>query len=220
MIRLLLLGAGHVNLEVLRRTILERPPELAVTIVSLGARHFYSGMTPGFLAGQYGLDDLTSDVPAIARRAGAVCILGEVTGLDPAARRARLADGRELEYDLVSLNLGSLLAGADSEAARDAEIIKPIERAARVKERIEALAAVGGGAPARVVVVGAGASGVEVACAARSALGRGGRPAEVRIVDGGERILRGYSDRFQRRAEEALAELGIAVGLGRSSRPT
>lgn len=213
--RLLLLGAGHVNLEVLRRAILERPPELAVTIVSLGERHFYSGMTPGYLAGQYAFDDLTSDVPAIARRAGAECVIGEVTGLDPAARKVRLADGRELEYDLVSLNLGSLLAGAGSEAARCAEIIKPIERAARVKERIEALAAEGAEEPARVVVVGAGASGVEVACAVRAALRRGGRRSEVRVVDGGDRILRGYSDRFRHRVEAALAELGIGALLGR-----
>ena len=212
--RLLLLGAGHVNLEVLRRAILDRPPEMEVTIVSLGERHFYSGMTPGYLAGQYALDDLTSDVPGIARRAGAECILGEVADLDPAARRVRLADGRELEYDLVSLNLGSLLAGAGSEAARCAEIIKPIERAARVKERIEALVGGGGEEPARAVVVGAGASGVEVACAVRSSLHRGGRRSEVRIVDGGDRILRGYSDRSRRRAEAALAELGIGVELG------
>ncbi len=213
--RLLLLGAGHVNLDVLRRTIVGRPPELQVTIVSLGPRHFYSGMTPGYLAGQYGFDDLTSDVPGIARRAGAECLLGEVAALDPDARRVRLADGREVEYDLVSLNLGSLLAGAGSDAARHAEIIKPLERAARVKERIEALVAEGGGEPARVVVVGAGASGVEVAFAARAALRRGGRACAVTVLDSGDRILRGYSDPFRRRAEAALAELGIRVELGR-----
>ncbi len=213
--RLLLVGAGHANLDVLRRTILETPAGLQVTIVSLGERHVYSGMTPGYLAGQYGFDDLTTDVLGIARRAGAECVLGEVAALDPAARRVCLSDGREIEYDLVSLNVGSLLAGAGSEAARHAELIKPIERAARVKQRIEALVAEGGDTPARVVVVGAGASGVEVACAVRSSLRRGGRPGEICILEGGDRILRGDSNELRRRAEGALAELGIRVELGR-----
>lgn len=210
----MLLGAGHVHLEVLRRTILERPRGVEVTVVSLGERHFYSGMTPGYLAGQYGFDDLTSDVPAIARRAGAECILDEVAALDPAARRVRLAGGREIEYDLVSLNLGSLLAGADSEAARHAEAIKPLERAARVKERIEALVAADGAGPVRVVVVGGGASGVEVACAVRASLHRAGRAAEVTVVEAGDRILHGYSERFRERARGVLAELGIRVEPG------
>ena len=71
-----------------------------------------------------------------------------------------------LPYDLVSFNIGSLLAGADSPAAAHAERIKPLHRAARLKQRLDAFVTGGGGAPVRIVVVGAGAGGVEVACAA------------------------------------------------------
>jgi pyridine nucleotide-disulfide oxidoreductase family protein len=210
----LLVGAGHVHLEILRRLALEPTPELEATIVSLEERHFYSGMTPGYLAGQYTAADITSDVQAIARRAGARCVIGCAAGLDPATRQVALQDGRTLPYDLVSFNIGSLLVGSDSPAAAHAERIKPLHRVARLKERLDALAAGDRTRPARVVVIGAGAGGVEVAFAAAATLDRGGRAREVTIVDRSPRILSNYGEPFQQLAERALRALGIRLRVG------
>src|SRR6185312_9762230 len=44
--RLLLVGAGHAHLEILRRLILQPLPDVALTVVSLGNLHHYSGMVP------------------------------------------------------------------------------------------------------------------------------------------------------------------------------
>lgn len=212
--RLLLVGAGHVHLEILRRLVLEPSPDLETTIVSLEPSHVYSAMTPGYLAGQYAIEDITSDVPAIAGRAGAACIIGCAARLEPAGRRVVLHDGRTLSYDLLSLNIGSLLAGAGADGARAAQRIKPITRSVMLKERLDALAAAGGPAPARVVVIGAGAGGVEVACAAAAVMDRAGRPREVTLLDLGDRVPAGYDRRFQRRVARALDALGIRRRLG------
>lgn len=199
----MLVGAGHVHLEILRRLALERTPELETTIVSLEERHFYSGMTPGYLAGQYTVDDISSNVPAIARRAGAACVIGGACRLDPAGRRVVLQDGRVLPYDLVSFNIGSLCIGADDEDARS-----------RLKQRIEAVAEPRGGAPARVVIIGAGAGGVEVACATAAVLDRAGRAREITLVEGGDDVLAGYGSRFQARARAALDAHAVRLRLG------
>jgi selenide,water dikinase len=212
--RLLLVGAGHVHLEILRRLALEPTPELETTIVSLEERHFYSGMTPGYLAGQYTAADITSDVQAIARRAGVRCVIGCAARLDPAARQVTLQDGRTLPYDLVSFNIGSLLAGSDGPGAAHAERIKPLHRVARLKERLDALADGDRTRPAHVVVIGAGAGGVEIAFAAAATLDRGARAREITIVDRGPRILSNYGEPFQRLAERALRALGIRLRLG------
>jgi selenide,water dikinase len=212
--RLLLVGAGHVHLEILRRLALEPTPELETTIVSLEERHFYSGMTPGYLAGQYTAADITSDVQAIARRAGARCVIGVATRLDPATRQVALQDGRTLPYDLVSFNIGSLLAGSDGPAAAHAERIKPLHRVARLKERLDALADGDRTRPARVVVIGAGAGGVEVAFAAAATLDRDGRAREITIVDRGRWVLNNYSRPFQRLADRALRARAIRLRLG------
>jgi pyridine nucleotide-disulfide oxidoreductase family protein len=212
--QLLLVGAGHVHLEILRRLALEPTPELETTIVSLEERHFYSGMTPGYLAGQYTAADITSDVQAIARRAGARCVIGCAARLDPATRQVALQDGRTLPYDLASFNIGSLLVGSDEPAAAHAERIKPLHRVARLKERLDALAEGDRTRPARVVVIGGGAGGVEVAFAAAAALDRGGRAREITIVDRSLRILNNYGEPFQRLAERALRALGVRLRLG------
>lgn len=213
--RVVLVGAGHVHLEVVRRFAEAPWPGVHATIVSLEERHFYSGMIPGYLAGQYSLDDLTADVPAIARRGGVECVIGEAAGLDPVERRVHLRDGRSLPYDLVSLNIGALLAGGNTAAARETERIKPVQRAAGLKERIGRVAAERPAA-ARAVIVGGGAAGVEVACAVAASLDRAGCRREVTVLESGGVILRGYDDRFRRRAERALATRGIAIRLGRS----
>ncbi len=212
--RLLLVGAGHVHLEILRRLVEAPQRDLDVTIVSLEARHFYSGMTPGYLAGQYTVDDISSDVPAIARRAGARCVIGRAAQVDPAARLLTLRDGRTVPYDLVSFNIGSLITGADEPAAEHAERIKPLHRVARLKARLDDLAAGDRARPARIVVIGAGAGGVEVAFAAATTLDRAGRAREVTLVDRGARVLNGYGERFQRLAERALDAHGIRQRLG------
>jgi pyridine nucleotide-disulfide oxidoreductase family protein len=212
--RLLLVGAGHVHLEILRRLALAPRPDLEATIVSLEERHFYSGMTPGYLAGQYTAADITSDVRAIARRASARCVIGCATRLDPATRQVALQDGRALPYDLVSFNIGSLLAGSDGPAAAHAERIKPLHRVSRLKERLDALADGDRTRPARIVVIGAGAGGVEVAFAAAATLDRNGRAREITIVERRQRILNGYGAPFQRLAERALGARGIGLRLG------
>ncbi len=217
-IRLLLVGAGHAHLEVLRRFVLERPDRLDVTVVSPEPRHFYSGMTPGYLGGQYTVEDLTSDVPAIAARAGAECVLGYAARIQPGERLVVMDDGRRLTYDLLSLNIGSLLVGADTDATRLAERLKPLHHAARLKQRLDTLALAPGDAPARVVVIGAGAAGVEVACAAAAVMDRAGRAREITLLERGERIPAGYGKRFQRRAAQALDALGIRRRLGVAAR--
>jgi NADH dehydrogenase FAD-containing subunit len=195
--RLLLVGAGHVHLEILRRFATTGPRPFETTIVSIEERHFYSGMTPGYLAGQYTVDDLTSHVPSVARQAGATCVVGRATALDPGSRLVRLDDGREIEYDLASLNIGSLLLGAGTEVARHAELIKPLHRAERLKQRIADLASSDSRPTVPMVIVGAGAAGIEIAFAVAAVLDHARRDREIVIVDAGDHILSGYEERPQ-----------------------
>ncbi|HLM46966.1 MAG TPA: hypothetical protein VK458_24055, partial [Myxococcaceae bacterium] len=69
--RLVLVGPGHAHLFVLEA--LARGPWTGVepVLVSLGHRQLYSGMVPGYLAGQYALEALSFDLEGLARAAGA-----------------------------------------------------------------------------------------------------------------------------------------------------
>ncbi len=210
--RLLLVGAGHAHLEVLRRLALQPRAGVELTLVSAGDRHHYSGMVPGFLQGRYEEQEIAFDLPALAGRARGRFVEARATALDPVAREVRLEDGSQLGYDLVSFNVGSRSAGDQEESVRrHASLVKPMSRAAELRTRIAELA----DRPVpRAVVVGAGAAGVEVACAIAAVLEEAGRRREVSILESSGAILGGYSERFRRRAEAVLAKRGIAVRTG------
>jgi selenide,water dikinase len=86
--------------------------------------------------------------------------------------------------------------------------VKPIGRAVELRRRLAELAA-RRGEPPRVVVVGGGAAGVEVACAADRVLSGG--PRTVTLLEAGPRLLGGSSRRFAARTAGVLAARGIAV---------
>lgn len=150
--RLLLLGGGHAHAVVLRDL---RGAD--VTLVTPFPHHTYSGMVPGFVAGHYRLDEIRIDLASLAARAGVKLVIGRVAALDAARRLARLEDGTQLQYDVASLNLGSIPASAPG-SAQHALAAKPfenfMERWLEAKDRVKSVA-----------VVGAGAAGVEIAMA-------------------------------------------------------
>jgi pyridine nucleotide-disulfide oxidoreductase family protein len=210
--RLLLVGAGHAHLEILRRQASRPLAGLDLTLVSVADRHHYSGMVPGFLQGQYEEREITFDLPALAARAGGRFVQGRATALDPKSREVHLEGGNALGYDLVSFNVGSRSAGDEEEAVRrHAAVVKPISRAVDLRRRLAELAAER--RDCRAVVVGGGAAGVEIACAIATVLERvAGR--QVTILEGSGAILSDYSKRFRRRAEAVLAGRGIAIRTG------
>lgn len=208
--RLLLVGAGHAHLEVLRRLASHRRAGVELTLVSLADRHHYSGMVPGFLQGQYEEREITFDLPALAADAGGRFVRARATALDPTAREVHLEDGGALGYDLVSFNVGSRSAGDDEGSVRShAARVKPLSRVAQLRQKLQELP----GEP-RAVIVGGGAAGVEIACAIATFLDKAGCRRQVTILESSDSILADYSQRFRRRAQAVLAGRGIEVRTG------
>ena len=80
---LVLVGGGHTHVQVLRRWIMEPLPGALLTVVLDRPVALYSGMVPGFVAGDYAAHELEIDVVPLARRAGARVILSAATRVDP-----------------------------------------------------------------------------------------------------------------------------------------
>jgi pyridine nucleotide-disulfide oxidoreductase family protein len=165
--RILLIGAGHGHLVVLR-SLAEKPLYGArITLVTPYAKQVYSGMLPGLLAGHYRRADTQIDVAALAERAFVEFEQGEVERLDAEGRLVILKDGRSVGYDTVSLNAGSMIDTSLSGARHHALAVKPFDRF------VSQL-----GSAERVAVVGAGAAGAEIAMALRH------RGAQVTLYSG------------------------------------
>jgi selenide,water dikinase len=208
---LVLVGGGHAHIQVLKRWAMAPVPGARLTLVVDRPVAVYSGMVPGFVAGQYSREDLEIDVRPLALRAGARCIVAPATGLDPEARRL-LLDGRPpIVYDTVSFDVGSAVAGLEVPGAREHAIpTRPIGEFVRRVD--ELLAAARGRDSFRVVVVGAGAGGVEVAFALTARLGsEPGRRADVLLLESGPRVLPGYAASAARRVQAAAAARAMTI---------
>lgn len=213
---LLLIGAGHAHVQVLRSFLMRPPSGCRVTLVVDRPVAVYSGMVPGFIAGQYREDDLEIDPLPLARRAGARIVYGRVLRVDATGRRVHVEGRASLGYDIASFNIGSTVAGLDLPGVREHALpTRPIGRFnARVAEVLEKARLLREREPSRafrVVVSGGGAGGVEVAACFEARLKSLGFPTESTIVHAGERLMTGYGESVAARVEAALLRRGIRI---------
>lgn len=216
--RIVLVGGGHTHVEVLRRFGLAPLAGVEVVLVSPHKWTPYSGMLPGLVAGHYAFEETHIDLERVARFAGARFLPTLVTGLDPAGRAGRLADGTALEFDLVSLDVGSTPATAGIPGAAAYAIgMKPVDAFLRTWEGVIERAR--SGAVKRAVVVGGGAAGIEMVLAMQHRLAAAtGRPdaVEWQLVTDVDDLLPFHNARARRIIDRVLAERGVEVH--RSSR--
>jgi len=215
-----LVGAGHAHVAVLRRFGMKPLPGVRLTLITREVDTPYSGMLPGHVAGHYTEDEIHIDTGPLARFAGARLYQDEAVGLDVAGRRVICRDRPPVPYDIVSLDIGSRPNTTDVPgAAAHALPVKPIDgflpRFAALRARVLA------GRSRHVLLVGAGAGGVELLLAAEYRLRRdlaaaGGDAASLRftLLAGGAEILAGFPDAFRARFRAVLAGRGIAVETG------
>ena len=204
-----LVGGGHAHVQVLRRWAIDPPPDVRLVVVLDRPGAVYSGMVPGFVAGDYRLPELEIDVVPLARRAGASVILAAATDLDPVKRELALAGRPAIRFDLASLDVGSTVRELDLPGvAEHALATRPIGRFVReVDARIAALA--GLGRAARVLVVGGGAAGCEIAFGLQARLRGIGLAARVAIATSDPELLAGSSPRVRRRIAREADQRGL-----------
>ncbi len=213
--RLLLLGGGHGQLFVLEALARRQIVAEEVVLVSAHPYHLYSGMLPGVVQGRYTFDQLSVDLVALARAAGAEFIQDRVTGIDGHTRTVTLASGRSLGYDVASLAVGGAPAtGAIPGVQRYALPMKPIDRAAKLVPAMERAALSAGPEPLQVVVVGAGAAGVELALTTRTRLDSlGANRAIITLIDASNTLLRHAGEALAATVERELRRGEVTLRL-------
>jgi len=209
----LLVGAGHAHVAVLRRFGMAPLPGVRLTLLTREVDTPYSGMLPGVVAGHYTFDDAHVDAGRLAQFAGARLYPDEAVGIDLAARRVLCRGRPPVPYDLLSLDIGSRPnTGSVPGAAEHAIPVKPIDgflaRFAGVRARVRA------GQSRHVLLVGGGAGGVELLLSVEHRLRQEAEGLRFTLVTGSADILPGFPPGFRARFRATLAKRGIAVQAG------
>ena len=103
---LVLLGAGHAHVEVLRQFAMRPEPGVRLTLIGREPETPYTGMLPGLIRGEYTFEEAHIDLAPIAASAGARLILAEATDIDLAARRVTVTGRPTVPFDLLSIDVG------------------------------------------------------------------------------------------------------------------
>ncbi len=202
MTALLLVGAGHAHLH-----LVERSAELAAAgyrVQLLAPRFFdYSGVASATAAGALPHDVGRIDVRSLAGACGVAFHEGTLVSLDPETRIAVTSDGARLSYEVLSVNIGSVVVPAGVKVHPAALRVKPLSGLVELDARLRGR----GGPGATVTVVGGGASGLELAAhlAVRRDVGR------VRLVEAGPVIGADLPAGARTRVGRLLAGRGVAV---------
>ena len=215
---IVLVGGGHAHVSVLRMFGMKPVPGVRLTLITRDIHTPYSGMLPGYVAGLYDYDEVHIDLGPLARFAGARLYHGEVDGLEPEERLVHVPGRPAVHYDLLSINTGSRPRTIDVPGALEHALpVKPIDRWLRDWEALQARVLNSQG-DFRLLVVGGGAGGVELALSTRHRLvkllrkqGDQASRLHYELLTDGPEILPTHNAGVRRRFMRVLGERDIAV---------
>jgi hypothetical protein len=150
-VRVLLVGAGHAHLGVVREAARLRGEGVELCLISPPLFR-YSGLATGVLSGALEPAAGEIDVAGLAAAFGVAFHPTEVTAIDRDRGRVTLLDGATLAYDVLSLNIGSRTADpSDLAVQADVWPVKPLSRLLDLRARLEAEIARTGVCPGVVI---------------------------------------------------------------------
>lgn len=215
--KLLLIGGGHSQVEVLRSFAAEPPAGVETTLISPSRFTGYSGMLPGWIAGHYTHAECHIDLEALARAARCRFAITAVNGMNLDAGLAFCVDGNMHRYDIASIDVGSRPGLLDAHGA--AEYALPVKPLEQFVARWTAIVAGEESMPddTRIVAVGGGAAGVEVLLAMQHRLhaARANAPRlRFALATDTDDILPMHSHAVRRRFLRVLRERRVEVLTG------
>lgn len=214
MSRLVLVGAGHAHMPLICGADRLVAAGHEVVVVSPRPHHYYSGMGPGMFAGRYSPGQDRFPAADVARARGVSFVEGMVGHIDHGRNRIVLGDGRSLDYDVLSCNIGSSVLPAFPVAARRVYAVKPIENLLEARAAVREYGNRWGEMP-HVLVVGGGVGGCELVANLVELSGRLGLPFRRPPVLLSSGILREQPPRMRLRVTGFLRRRGVAIRHGR-----
>lgn len=228
--KVVIIGGGFGGLRAAQAL---RSAPIDVTLIDRRNYHLFQPLLYQVATGSLSPGEIAAPIRSVlSGQKNTHVLLGQVTDIDPLAKRVQLADGVSLEYDSLIVAAGSQTFYYGHDSWREwAPGMKSVEEATNIRHKIlyafEVAERISDPAERRAwltfVIVGAGATGVELAGAigeiARQTLKNdfrsiNSKEAHIILLDGAPRILPPFPEDLAQKAEHALTRLGVEVKTG------
>lgn len=206
--RLLLLGGGHAHMSTLANIQRLQSQGHEVTVVQPDEYHYYSGMGPGMLSKIYAPQEIRFATRQTVEKQGARFVRAKATAILPRKKKVRLDNGQDLEYDVLSCNVGSAVPSVKGQKKSLCFPVKPIAALRQVQQKALQLLSQG---QVRFGVIGGGPAALEVAGnLQRLVQDAGGKKARITLF-AGRKFLAHLKEPIRKRARRNFARRGIEI---------
>ncbi len=211
--RICILGGGFGGLyTALRLSQLpwEKPQKPEIVLVDHNDRFVFSPLLYELLTGELQTWEIAPPFEELLVNTGVRFTQAAVAGIDIDNHRVQLQDGPEFSYDRLVLALGGETPLDMAPGVAEYAIpFRTVTDAYRLEERLRILEE-SNADKIRVAIVGAGYSGVELACKLAERLGERGR---LRLIELGDVILRTSPEFNREAAQKALDDRSVWIDL-------
>ncbi|WP_128895210.1 FAD-dependent oxidoreductase [Longirhabdus pacifica] len=200
---LILVGGGHAHLFILHQLKNHKLDNVQVCLISTSTHQYYSGMLSGYAEGIFQQSEIRVNLRQLCKQAGVMFMQEKVEHIDPVKQNIVTLKGKEITYDLISFNIGSVLntshvPGADQYAM----LIKPYDQLPQQIEKVRQ--------SENVIIVGGGASGVEISLALQSWRNQHDIPNTVHLISQGN-ILHEVSKKATNIVTQRFQQVGVSL---------
>jgi selenide,water dikinase len=214
--KIVLIGGGHSHAIVLKMFGKSPLSEVKLTLISDTVFTPYSGMLPGHLAGFYSYEESHLNLSKLAAFAQAQFFQDRVLGLDLNNQQIRCQKLNPIEFDYLSIDIGSMPNFQQIPGAKEMAIaVKPVanflkhwnDLLERIKQQPKQ--------PISLAIVGGGAGGVEVALNIQSRFHQLGQTEnlEIHLFQKSSRLLSNHNQSVSNRLEKLLKSRKIHLHL-------
>lgn len=211
---LVLLGGGHSHAIVLKLFAQKPLSGVRLTLITPVVDAPYSGMLPGHIAGFYSRADCHIDLQKLSNFAQAQLYFDQAIGLDLENNKVLCANRPAVDFDLLSINIGSTPSKVSVSGAAEYGIaVKPVREFLDSWYQLQQNVAANPQKPLSLAIVGGGVGGVELAFTMQAGLSIK-EHLEIHLFQRTGELLPNSNASLRQVVQKVLMEKGIKLHLG------
>ena len=186
---IVLAGAGHGHLYIAKHAEALTGSGIQVTLIDPD-RFWYSGLATGMLGGQYPPEQDQVDARPLIENAGGTFLQDTIEIIHRDKKTLSTMSGEEIHYDALSLNIGSTIDDQSIQGSSQyGWHVKPIVNLWNLRQKLEKQFTEQPGATKKLIVVGGGLTGCEIAANLHRLAEKFSAQADIQLLTRGDSLL-------------------------------